>query len=178
MKNKGDGDQYLLPFEFLELERERDERERKVRIQALRTFDNARDDNEKLFNLQKAFYEGDPAALQKMYLKLDRLAVKLVNKECNKNKIFFTEMNKRELATDAATLFIEQVLKNDLMIQDSFIAYLYLQVRKVLYHRTKSQMLEDYCRKHNINLFSLTDDEKQRVKKKVEKLTKEGEKNR
>ena len=59
---------------------------------------------------------------------------------------------------------IEQFVKNRLKITKTFVSYLYLQVRKVMYTRTEAQKLETYCRDNNIPLFELSEAEKQAVK--------------
>lgn len=141
----------------------------KKAIEALPVFEVADTDNKKLFNLQKAYYCGDKTALQSMFIFLNQIAVKLIKKECRAHKVFYTCEKRAEIALDAATLMIEQFVKNRLKISTSFTAYLYLQVRKVMYTRTEAQKLEAYCRKYNIPLFELSESEKRSVKTEFEK---------
>lgn len=163
--------QQVLPFDFWEEEKENE-------MGQLPFYEHPQNDNQLLFNLQKEYYEGDEKALARIFLKLMEIAPKLVNKEMNnaKKKRTFTKEAKEEMAMDAVCLFIQQIKKNQLIIRESFVAYLFLQVRKVMNTRTKAQMFEAYCRKHNINLFYLSEEEKVSVKQNFEaSLKKEDE---
>ena len=68
---------------------------------------------------------------------------------------------------------IEQILKNKLKIKTNWIAYLYLQVKKTMYTRTKAGKLEDYCIKNNIDFFTLSEDEKRSMKRNIETFKEE-----
>ena len=46
-----------------------------------------RNDNERLFNLQKAYYEGDKEALGKMFVILEEIAPKIVNIESKSRQL-------------------------------------------------------------------------------------------
>ena len=159
--------QQVLPFDFWEEEKV----ERQKEIHQLLFFENPQNDNQQLFNLQKKYYEGDEKALTLIFFKLYEIAPKLVNKEMNnsRKKRTFTKEAKEEMSMDAVCLFIQQIKKNQLIIRDSFVAYLYLQVKKVMNTRTKAQMFEAYCRRNNINLFYQSEEEKAVVKLKFEK---------
>ena len=154
--------QQVLPFDFWKEE----EAERQAEIHNLPYYENPQNDNQRLFNLQKEYYEGREEALTDMFKILSEIAPKLVNKEigCAKKKRVFTDLKKEEMAMDAVCLFVQQIKKNRLIITESFVAYLFLQVRKVMNTRTKAQMFEKYCRRNNINIFQLSDEEKNSVK--------------
>ena len=158
------GEQFLFDFDFFDEEEQAAKEKRCRAIEKLKHFAEPETDNERLFNLQYDYYHGDKTALQTMFLVLHGIAKKLVNKECTEHKIRFTEDHKDEVGLDATTLVIEQFIKNELIIQTSFISYVYLQVRKVMYNRTQGQRIEAYCKKNNISLFDLTDEEKKIVK--------------
>ena len=68
---------------------------------------------------------------------------------------------------------IEQILKNKLKIRTSFIAYIYLQVKKTMYSKTKAEKLEDYCIKNNVDFFMLSEDEKRSMKRNMETFKEE-----
>lgn len=138
--------------------------EEKKAIEALPHFQKAETDNELLFNMQFDYYHGNPAAMKSMFVLLKQIAVKLIKKECRAHRIIYTPETREEVAIDATALMIEQFVKNRLKITNTFISYLYLQVRKVMYTRTEAQKLETYCRDNNIPLFELSEAEKQAVK--------------
>ena len=169
------GTQYLFNFDFFEQEQkaeaqklQEEQAQLEKELNELKRYADPQTDNEKLFNLQWEYYHGNAKALQEMFLLLDNIAQKLVNKECKSRKLFFTKDHKAEIAIDATTLFIEQIIKNSLKVKTSFIAYLFLQIRKEMYNRTHGQLLEAYCIKNNISLFDLTDEEKKIVKSDLE----------
>lgn len=163
--------QQVLPFEFWKEE----EKERQAVIQALPYYPEPENDNQKLFNLQKEYYEGRESALVDMFTILNNVAPKLINIEMNSTKRYFTQDKIDELAIDAVCLFIRQIKKNNLKIQKSFIAYLRLQVLKVVNNQTKAQQFEKYCKENKINIFYLSEEEKANVKLEFEKKL-EGEK--
>lgn len=158
--------QQVLPFDFWEEEKA----QRKEEIHNLPYFENPQTDNQRLFNLQKEYYEGREKALSEIFELLLQIAPKLVNKvvSTSKKKRVFSNQKKEELAMDAVCLFIQQIKKNQLIIKESFVAYLYLQVNKVMNTRTKAQMLESFCKRNKINIFSLSEDEKNAVKMRFE----------
>ena len=158
--------QQVLPFDFWEEEKA----EKQARIHNLPYFEKPETDNQQLFNLQKEYYEGREEALTEMFEILIKIAPKLVNKVMNtsKKKRVFTKQKKEEMAMDAVCLFIQRIKKNELIIKESFVAYLYLQVNKVMNTRTKAQMLESFCKRNKINLFNLSEDEKDSVKMRFE----------
>lgn len=168
--------QTVLDFPFWEeeriaqeAERKKQEEERKEKIKALKRYEEPVNDNQKLFNLQAEFYqEGKQTALENMFLILNKAAEKLVRKECKEKTLFLTSQRKHEIALDAAVMVIEQINKNELIVENSFIAYLYLQLRKVMYNRTKAKKLEDYSIEQNKNFLELSDDERQSLKAEFE----------
>lgn len=156
--------QYFLDFDFFEQEKQ----EEKKKIDALPFFEKPENDNQRLMNLQYEYYHGKPEKLNRIFLLLLEIAKKIINKEAKEKKLIFSMHHKEELAIDSASLVIEQILKNRLKIRTSFIAYLYLQVKKTMYSKTKAEKLEDYCIKNNIDFFTLSEDEKRNVKRIVE----------
>lgn len=168
--------QAVLDFSFWEeeriaqeAERKAKEAEKKAKIAALKKYEEPVNDNQKLFNLQAEFYqEGKENALKDMFLILNKAAEKLVRKECKEKTLFLTSQRKYEIALDAAVMVIEQINKNELIVEKSFIAYLYLQLRKVMYNRTKAKKLEDYSIEQNKNFLELSDYERQSLKDEFE----------
>lgn len=158
------GFQYFLDFDFFEQEKNEEQEE----IDSLPLFGNAENDNQRLMNMQYEYYHGRTEKLDEMFLLMLEIARKIISKEAKEKRLIFSAEHKEELAVDSTSLVIEQVLKNRLKIRTSFIAYLYLQVKKTMYSRTKAEKLEDYCIKNNINFFSLSEDEKRSVKKILE----------
>lgn len=158
------GFQYLLDFDFFEQEKQEEKKE----IDDLPFFEKPENDNQRLMNLQYEYYHGRTEKLDKIFLLLLEIARKIISKEAKEKKIFFSAEHKNGLAIDSVSLVIEQILKNRLKIRTSFIAYLYLQVKKTMYSKTKAKRLEDYCIKNNINFFLLSEDEKKNVKRNME----------
>lgn len=169
MKMRGEetecGFQYFLDFDFYE-------QEEKKEIDDLLFFATPENDNQRLMNLQYEYYHGRTEKLEEIFLLLLEIARKIISKEAKEKKLIFSRDHKEELAVDSASLVIEQMLKNRLKIRTSFIAYLYLQVKKTMYSKTKAEKLEDYCRHNNINFFALSETEKRKVKKIFEEFGK------
>lgn len=158
------GFQYFLDFDFFEQEKQEQQKE----IDDLPFFEKSENDNQRLMNLQYEYYHGRTEKLDEMFLLLLEIARKIISKEAKEKKLIFSMDHKEELAEDSVSLVIEQILKNKLKIKTSWIAYLYLQVKKTMYSRTKAERLEDYCIKNTINFFMLSEDEKRSVKKNME----------
>lgn len=158
------GFQCFLDFDFFEQEKKSEQKE----IDSLPFFCNVENDNQRLMNMQYEYYHGQTEIMDRMFMLMLKIAKKIINKEAKEKKLFFSAENKNELAIDSASLVIEQILKNRLKIRTSFIAYLYLQVKKTMYSKTKAKRLEDYCIKNNINFFLLSEDEKKNVKRNLE----------
>lgn len=140
---------------------------------ALPFFPRPENDNQRLMNLQHIYYHGREEALGEMFILLAGVAGKLIGKETKARGLFFPAERKRELALDSAELVVRQILKNRLKIRTSFTAYLYLQVRKTMYSRTKAEKLESYCARNRIDIFSLSDSERRRVRRQMEEEEKE-----
>lgn len=164
-------EQLLLPFDFWE-EEEKAERERFAeKVAALKTYSKPENDNQRLFNLQKAYFTGDGRVLGEMFIVLVKVAARLVNIETHKRKnLRFTQERIDEFSVDAASKVVEQIRKNDLMIETSFVAYLRLQVLKVMFGQTKAERFEKYCQRNRIDLFSLDDEQKQSLKQRFETM--------
>lgn len=104
-------------------------------------YDEPRTDNERLFNLQYDYKNGDGDALGKMYKMLFVIAHKAINK--SKRGQDFCSADREQKAQDAATYVIEQyITRPDFVITDSITGYLFLRVRKELnYARKCDRML-------------------------------------
>ena len=162
-------EQMVLSFDFWEEERKATEEQKQALIDGLKTYENPKNDNQKLFNLQADLYRNkNKKALGEMFLILNEIADKLVSKECREKKLWFPRQYKDEFALDAAAAMIEQFNKNELMIDKSFVTYLLLQVRKAMYNRTKARKLEEYSVTQNCNFMELSEDEKQDLKNNFE----------
>lgn len=159
-------DQDWLPFEFVE------EMKKSPDYTQLPRFDNAETDNKKLFNCQYEYYNGNrDVACREMYFILDKVAKRLIGVECKKRKLKFSKMQISEYASDAATYVIEQFLKNEVIVHTSFIAYLKLQVCKVLYSMTKGEKFEWWCKKNKQNLLGLDYYSREKLKQMFEQET-------
>lgn len=158
------GFQYFLEFDFFEQEKQEEKKE----IDRLPFFEKTENDNQRLMNLQAEYYHGKTEKLDEMFLLLLEIARKIISKEVKEKKLIFSRDHKEELAIDSVSIVIEQILKNKLKIKTNWIAYLYLQVKKTMYTRTKAGKLEDYCIKNNIDFFALSEDEKRSVKRNME----------
>ncbi len=157
--------QQVLPFDFWEEEKNEEQKQ----IDQLPYYPEPVNDNQRLFNLQKDYYKGREKALDEMFLKFMEIAPKIINIEKDNGcKRTFTKSKINEMALDATCLFIQQIKKNRLIIKTSFIAYLRLQVLKVMNTHTKGMDFEKYCIKNKINLFELSELEKQKVKREFE----------
>lgn len=163
------GFQYLLDFDFFEQEKQEEKKE----IDDLSFFEKPENDNQRLMNLQYEYYHGRTEKLDKIFLLLLEIARKIISKEAKEKKLIFSRDHKEELAIDSVSLVIEQILKNKLKIKTNWIAYLYLQVKKTMYTRTKAGKLEDYCIKNNIDFFTLSEDEKRSMKRNIETFKEE-----
>lgn len=141
--------QQLLLFDLPEEEKEKPEPEE------LPYFAEPKNDNERLFNLQKEYYEGDKNALSKMFLILARIAPKIVNIESKKRRLILTKAYMKDIGEEAVMIFIESVLQKQLVVKTSFIAYLRLQVLRALFYQTKSQKFEKWMSENNISLFGM-----------------------
>lgn len=147
-----------LPFDFVieeEKEKERQEEEYRQSLKRLRRYDRPATDNEKLFNAQFDYYNGKPERLNDIFLMLYRIAPKLVRKEAELRKIKLQQEIIDDYASEAVMLFIIQIKKNRLIIKDSFIAYLRLQVLKAMFSATLSTEFERWCIRNDINFLSL-----------------------
>ena len=119
-----------------------------------------KNDNERLFNLQKAYYEGDKEALGKMFEIMEQIAPKIVNIESKSRQLNLPKARMAELADEAVMIFIEAVMKNELVIKKSFVAYLRLQVLRALFYFPKSMQFEKWLKEKKISFVNLSDYDK------------------
>ena len=157
----------VLPFDFWENEK----RERQSVIDGLPYYPDPKNDQERLFNLQKEYYKGSTKALDKIFVILLKIAPKLITIELSraKSKRYFSREVREDIAMDAVVLFVDQIKKNELMISKSFLSYLRLQVLKAMNDQTLADRFEKYCIKNHIPIFSMTPEEKAAVKTRFEK---------
>lgn len=167
---EGNGKQLLLPFDFWEEEEKAEQKKLAEKVAELRTYQKPENDNQRLFNLQKAHYSGDRGVLGEMFIILVKVAARLVNQEMHSRRLRFTQEKIDELSVDAAAMVVEQIRKNKLMVETSFVAYLRLQVLKVMFGQTKAERFEKYCQRNRIDLFSLDDEQKQSLKQRFETM--------
>lgn len=163
--------QQVLPFEFWSKEEAEAKEKKEAELDNMPYYPEPITDNQRLFNLQREYYGGRESALTEIFMLLDDIAARLINIEMNvkaKTKRYFTQDVIDDMAMDATCLFINQIKKNHLIIRTSFVAYLRLQVLKVMNNRTKAQRFEEFCRKNHVNIFYLSNDEKALFKLKFE----------
>ena len=156
--------QQVLPFDFWEKEKEMKEAQFKNMVDSLPYFPEPQNDNEKLFNLQKEYYKGDQNALKEMFLIAMKISAKIMYTEMKNHRLYFDKEIRNEKVMDSVILFIEQIKKNNLVIKTSFVAYLRLQVIKILFMQTKAQKFEKWCIQKGINIFEKDETEKVMIK--------------
>lgn len=128
-------------------------------------------DNDRLFNLQFDYYNGnkDQDLLWKMFPILNKVAYRYVRKEKELKKFIMSDADMREKAEDAALKVIDKYRKSNYICEKSVTSLLYLQVLEVLYHMTMAQKFEKYCEENNLNLFAMDDGQKEMHRIKFEK---------
>ena len=119
-----------------------------------------KNDNERLFNLQYDYYGGDKEALGKMFVIMEKIAPKLVNIESKSRQLDLPKQKMTEIADEAVMIFIESIMKKDLVIKKSFIAYLRLQVLRALFYFPKSAQFVKWLKEKNISFVGLSDYDK------------------
>lgn len=168
-------EQLVLPFDYWETERELEKEIFVRKIENLRYYPDPKNEQEKLFNLQKEYFirGKDKKCLAQMFLIICEIAKKITVQTSKRYGFKCHAIRLEEISVDSAAIIIEQMEKNDLMIKKSFLAYIRLQVLKTMFGQTQAQKLEKYCRQNNINLFALSDIERQKVKEAFELSEKE-----
>jgi len=158
------GTQKWLPFEIVEKIKKGPD------VSKMPYYSNPSNDNERCFNLQIEYYrDNSNKALYEMYQIFCKVARKLIAKEMHEKKLYFTKVQCIEYASDAAEMVIEQYFKNDLVIKTSFVAYLRLQVLKVMYSQNVGEQFERWCECNGYNLCILNEMEKEKLKRDFEK---------
>ena len=152
------------------------------KLQGMPYYPVPKNDNERLFNLQHDYYNGDKEALSKMFLILKTIAPKLVNIESKSRHLLLPKQRMEELGEEAVMIFIECVLKKHLVIKKSFIAYLRLQVLRALFYQTKSAKFEKWLIDNKICITSIDSFdaqwEKELFERELEEERKEREENK
>lgn len=164
-------EQPVLPFDFWKKEKQIEEQMFEKQIEELPFYEAPKNEQEKLFNLQRKYYlqDKDNSVLSEIFLILFELAKKTCVQIGKQYGFKCTSMRLEEIGMDATTIIIEQIQRNNLMIRKSFLAYIRLQVLKIMFSQTLAQKLEKYCRVNKINIFELSETEKQKVKETFEK---------
>lgn len=165
------GTQFLIPFDFFEDEERERTRLRAAKLESykhLPRFENPENDNQRLFNMQFDYYNGKPDAINQMFLIMNRIAPKLVNVEMHKHKLKLSQYRINEIALDSTMLFIEQIKNNELVITLSFVAYLRLQVLKMMFGLTQAQRFEKWCLINHIDIFHEDTRTQESLKKRFE----------
>ena len=148
-------------------------KQRVLQNNTLPFFDDPVNDNERLLDLQYMYYKNGwrNRELQALYIQLQAVAIRMVSKERKGNYAlhYMTGFDVMDAAIDAASLMIEQYKKNDLIVTKSMTAYLYLQVRKVLYHETNARKFENYCMKYHIDFINKTPEQLEAIKAEYER---------
>ena len=133
-----DGKQYLLPFDFLEEEQQV--------IWDLPHFENPKNDNERLLNLQFRYrINGDKQALTEMYKIAFTIAMKYIPKICEKYRLQKKRIDREEKAHQAVTYIITSYLKKPhWALNKSWTGYLYQATRKFLIEKRKVDGIVDF----------------------------------
>ena len=143
--------------------------EEKPKVQDMPYFSEPVNDNQRLFNLQHDYYEGDKDALGKMFLILSKIAPKIVNIESKSRHLLLPKQVMNELGEEAVMIFVECVLKKQLVIKKSFIAYLRLQVLRAMFYQTKSRKFEKWLIDNKVCVFSINEFDRQYEKELFER---------
>lgn len=108
-------------------------------------FENPKDDNEKLLNLQYEAKNGDLTAYTKMYTLAFLVAKKFINKKCKSIKLHLDCEKKNEKAHDTATYIVESfLLDKNFFIKKNFTSVIYLHVLQELFYTTKAEKIVDF----------------------------------
>lgn len=129
-------DQLLLPYDCFK------EKEQKKKVE-VPYFENPKNDNERLLNCQYEYYNGDPAALTRMYqISLDVCSAYIGEiAKANQHVLSLPFSKKKEKAHDAATYLPARYLKKkDFVIKTSFTGYLFLRVQYEVYKDKKRKV--------------------------------------
>lgn len=142
-------------------------------------FDTPRNDNERLLNLQYEYYTTgkNPHVLQQLFLQMRPVAYRMVSKICRGNKhLCMNSFDRWDAADDAVSLVIEQYKKNWLVVNSSLTAYVFLQVRKVLYGGNLATKFERWCVDKKIDCMHTSVEKLEEYKKQFERELKEQKK--
>ncbi len=135
--------------------------------------ENPKTDNDVLFNLQYRFYEKfpekDDEALCRMYYIIKKIALCDLKKEKKIKGFPLDENDLLEKAEQITIDFMERFTLFDYTVKKSFVACIHHKVLESLYHMTRNERFEKYVLKNNINIFGLSEEEKENVKKDFEK---------
>lgn len=126
-------EQLLLPFEEIV--------EKKTgNLDDLPYFENPKNDNERLLNLQYEYRKGEEKALTQIYTISINVCKKFIAAKAKGNRHIrqLSSEQKEEKAIDATNYVIMRFIKKkNWYIKTSFTAYLYLRVLHELYHQRK-----------------------------------------
>lgn len=136
-----DEQQPWLPFDELK------EEEKQRSTEVLPHYEDPKNDNERLLELQYQFKHGDPDALQKIYKLSYQICMKFINSEAKRNKHIrrLDYYDKLEKAHNAATYILEQYVKRETFsIKKNYPGYLYLRIQHELYYRREVDKIVDF----------------------------------
>jgi hypothetical protein len=129
-----DSEQSFLDFDFVEQEKN----ELKDFVSSLKSFENPKNEQERLFNFQKQYKSGDDKALVFMYLDLCELAQKILDKSSNAQIRALSSSQKELLAIKSSDEIIERQKKlrfNKWAICSSWYSYILQTLNAFLYLR-------------------------------------------
>lgn len=104
-------EQFLFP-EILDEEQREREANRQADLDSLPSFDNPKDDNEVLLNLQRRYLvSGDRKAWSEMWTRCLEIAGKLISIEQKEKGLHYSEDEKQSLALDAVAYVLRRYSK-------------------------------------------------------------------
>lgn len=120
-------------------------------------FENPKDDNEKLLNLQFEYKHGKQQALNAMYNVGLLVALKHITKVSKKNRFVraLSESEKNEKAHNAITYLVEKFLaENDFVITKNFLACIYFRVLHELFYKRKVDDLVQFVDVADLDIYT------------------------
>lgn len=126
------GENYVLDFDFIEEERKSLEEYNKN----LKEFDNPKNEQEELFNLQKRYRMGDDGVLYKIYILIQKLCIKIMCNHRNEQVRHLCDSQKESVAikvADAKIKWLKKYRHAEWAIEKSWYSCLMLAVETVLF---------------------------------------------
>lgn len=145
--------QQVLPFDFWEDEKKEAQLKAALKVDKLVFYENPKNDNQRLQNLQWRYKHGDGQALSEMYELCITVCMKFIHAigRHNRHVKKLTWDEKQIKAADATSYFIEQYLKRPDFVADKNIpGYLYVRVEHELFYQRKVDQIVDFV---DLNAF-------------------------